>query len=194
MTFRVFPPLVVTAILSCALASACSGTPAKAQAWIDAQLESGATGGSCTFSDITALQIGPMGMPNQTVTRVGTGGILTVSCTVKASSGGFSLQSQVQNNSSVAGQGGSLRMSGNVASDGTASGISVTLNASGQTYTASNCTIAKAFNITQGNAPAPPSVASGRLWGHLECLDASISNGTSHCLVEADFVLENCGD
>jgi hypothetical protein len=200
MTFRAFPPLVVTAISSCVLASACSGSSPTAKAFVDAQLESGATGGSCTFSDVTALQIGPTAMAGQTVQRVANGGINSVSCTVKASNGGFSVQAQIESTSSVVGQGGSLRITGNVGKDGTATGIDVTLNASGQTYAGSGCTITTGFGanaiggVTLGLPPALPSVAPGRLWGHLECLEASISNGTSHCKVEADFVLENCGD
>jgi hypothetical protein len=205
MTFRAAPPLAILSISSCVLASvfasACSSPAPAARAWVETQLASGSPMGQCTFSDQLALQIGPAGVPGQTVTRVNTGsnsnGPITVTCSVKSSSGGFAIAVEADNSSQVAGQGGNFRMQGTVDKTGNGTGIQSTMSFSGAGYSESDCTISNMFTLTQGSTPDPTqaSVDPGRIWGHLKCPNASATaNGNQvFCVLEADFVFENCG-
>jgi hypothetical protein len=199
MTFRVCPTLVASAIVSCAFASACSSTPATPRAFVDAQLTSGASGGQCNFNSAMPLVIGSVPGAGETVNRVSSGSDqVSVTCTVHGKGNNtFHITAQVTDNSSVLGQGGSLRIEGDVTESGGGSMINTTLNAAGTAYMETDCTISlTGFNVTNGLPPAPPAVASGRIWGSLRCPNAlSTSSGSQYaCVAAADFVFENCAD
>jgi hypothetical protein len=142
-----------------------------------------------------ALQVGPTPTTGQSVTRVDNGsdgGSVVVVCDVKASGGGFSIELEAGELSLSTG--GDLRVSGEVTDGGTGTNIAVAFNAGGQNYTASDCTVTTAFAVTPGVPPAPPSVAAGRIFGHLECPDATSQTAIGSCALGADFVFENCSE
>ena len=197
MIFRVCPSLVVSAIVSCVFASACSSKSASEQAFVNATLSSGATMGSCNQADANTLSIGK-DTAGATVSRAAGSGTIVLTCSVKAASGGFNVAIEADNNSMVTGQGGSLRIEGTVNSSGKGSNITVSLNAGGTgTYTESDCTITPSFsNMTLGLPPAPPNVAAGRIWGNVNCPNAAATENGSQtfCVASADFVFENCSE
>jgi hypothetical protein len=202
MIFRVCPSVVVSAIVSCVFASACSSTPATARAFVSASLSAGATKGQCTVSANTpSLTIGTIpASPMDTVVRAGSGGDTNITCSVKSASGGFDINIEAIDNSTQVGQGGSLLISGHVTpstatTEGGGTNITVDLNAAGTgTYTETDCTISFDFATTNALPPAPPNVAAGRIWGHVQCPNASTTSngGTTFCVASADFVFENC--
>jgi hypothetical protein len=94
--------------------------------------------------------------------------------------------------------------SGAVTSSG-AMGITATFSesvgGSGQSYSASDCTL----TYTYDHNPVPDSspVAPGRIWAHVSCVDAMAMSsvllpdgGTvpQTCDAEADFLFENCAE
>jgi hypothetical protein len=199
MNFRISPPLVVTAILGSVVATACSSKSDPPRAWLHAQIQAGATSGSCNQGSGQGLQIGPAGIAGQTVTRVNGGGAISVGCAVKAASGGFNVDIQSTDNTTQTGQGGSFHASGVVDSSGNGSNINVTLNAAGATYSQTNCTIANAFGLVQAGSPPnqnQPSIDPGRIWGEVLCDDAQLQGtGTqTFCKLTVDFVFENCSE
>jgi hypothetical protein len=198
MIFRVCPSVVVSAIVSCVFASACSSTPATARAFVSATLSAGATMGQCTVAaNAPSLMIGTIpASPMDTVTRMSSGGDTTITCSVKSASGGFDILIEADDNSMQVGEGGSFQMSGHVTTTG-GTDIDVHFNAAGTgTYAESDCTITFAFTATDALPPAPPNVAAGRIWGHVECPNASTTanGGTTFCVAAADFVFENCSE
>lgn len=196
MTFRPWSSLVVCAISTCVLASACSGKNATAQAFVAVQLESGATMGNCNFSSQNALQIGATST-NAEVTRVPNGGNyqgpVQVNCTVHKTGTGYHLQIGADNNSSQLGVGGGLTITGDTDEHGNSSnGMTVVINSNG-TYNQSTCSLtAGAFlpAASQGTPPAPPPIAPGRIWGNIVCDNAQ--SGMNYCVANVDFVFENC--
>jgi hypothetical protein len=201
MTFRVCPPLVASAIVFCAFASACSGSSAAPQAFVEAQLASGATNGNCNLAGgAPLLQIGGVpdgGAAGSAVQRVHSGGANVVTCSVKGTGNNqFAVDAEVDQNSQVIGVGGSLRITGTVSQSG-GSNIAVTLNTGGTTYKESDCSISfSGFQVSLGLPPAPPNVAAGRIWGTAYCPNAAATaNGAQTvCRATADFVFENCGE
>jgi hypothetical protein len=171
---------------------------ATARAFVVAQLGPGASMGTCNVAAQTPFEIGPTPSPGQTVTRVddgADGGLVAVACKVKSSDAGFSVMLEAADNSTT--NGGELRLSGLVSSNGDATNIAVALDTLGVQYSGSDCTVVPTFTLTPGNAPGAPSVAAGRIFGHAECLNATTASSggmPSFCLLEADFVFENCSE
>jgi hypothetical protein len=191
MTFRAFPRLFVPAITAFGLSSACSSAPPPAQAYVTTEIGSG--GGAVCNTMGTTFSLGSA-TPNETVSRATGSGPIAIDCSVAASGSNYNLAIDVTNSTMVVGQGGALSIQGTVNGTTGGTGINASLNAGGVDYTESDCTIAFTFTLSNGLPPLPPSVESGRVWGHLDCPMASAaeSGQTSTCHVQADFVFENC--
>src|ERR1700722_6669608 len=179
--------------------------PLPPDAFVATTVGGGATcdlpGGDSTFLSVgTAAS----GKPT-TVTDQGTAanGAVTVDCTVTADGSGFDVILDV----SVAGpNGGMINIAsppgeGAVTSAG-GSGISASFTGDGGhgPYTAGDCTIT--FSYQGKPVPTSPPIAPGRIWGHIDCPDASaVGQGTVGpdggseaftCPASADFLFENC--
>jgi hypothetical protein len=194
------------ALLVATVTSACSSKSAPADAFVLTSLQP-VKGGLCSFAQQTTLiEVGvPVGMKPDTVPNGGSqaGGQVTVSCTVHSDSGGFDIDLNVE----LVGQ-GSMHVystaSGAVTSSG-AMGIngdfSKSVGGSGETYSASDCTLTYVY--MRAAVPDSSPVASGRIWGHVSCIDAQTNSnvllpdgGTAPqtCDAEADFLFENCSE
>jgi hypothetical protein len=170
----------------------------------------GATGGGtpCDLGsvDTTFLSVGTAatGKPT-TVTDQGTAadGAVTVDCTVTADGSGFDVILDV----SIAGpNGGSVNIAspagqGAVTTAG-GTGISASFTGDGGhgPYTSGDCTIR--FTYQGQPVPVTPPIAPGRIWGHIDCPDATaVGQGSVEpdggsapitCPASADFLFENC--
>jgi hypothetical protein len=160
-------------------------------AFVDAVVGPGTGGPStCGFaSDETFLQIGS---PTRTFPTTATSGTdaVTLSCQVDPNSGGFNIHLRAE----IAGvNGGSISVDGLVTASG-GSGIQGAItSATAGTFTDSNCTIAFTYYGLPVSVASP--IAAGRIWGHVDCPDASLSTdgGTVNaCDAYADFLFENC--
>ncbi|MCL2449394.1 MAG: hypothetical protein FWD17_10635 [Polyangiaceae bacterium] len=193
------PTLVACSIVSGIVASACSSKNATPQAFVEAQLASGAANGQCNFGNEVVLTIGDVDAKTNDVKRVSDGsGPTTVSCTVKSTgNGNFSISGEVADNATGLGRGGSLVISGTVNDSNGGQNISVRLTEQGTTYAEEDCSImfpsSSIFAISMALTPAPPNVATGRIFGELSCPNASTIGGSpAVCIATMDFVFENC--
>jgi hypothetical protein len=191
--------------IGCALVVACSGNkPPVADAFVAAFVGPGNGGTSvCGYqSDQPFVQIGsPLDPKPSTVTsgdfQAGSGTV-NLDCRVDSSGGGFRIQLSAEVDGP---NGGSLSVVGNVtASGGTGvqGGFTSAMNGS---FSDSNCSITFTYNMNAVPVGGSP-IASGRIWGHLDCPNA-MQNGTTEiaddgglsqrtCDGHADFLFENC--
>jgi len=174
---------------------------AVARAFVDVEIASGASMGACNLADTTGFSIGSVPAPGEPVTRVDNGsnsnGPIAVVCSVAASNGGYAIELEADDESTVVGQGGSLRITGSLTASGVGSNVAVNANSGGAAYAESNCTVTDVgFVVTSGATPAPPSIAPGRVYGTVSCPNAApTANGSLvYCVVTADFVFENCAE
>jgi hypothetical protein len=187
-----------------AITSACSSKSAPPDAFVVTSLQPG-QGGLCSFAQQTTLiEVGvAVGMKPDTVQNGGSqaGGQVTVDCSVHPDSGGYDIDLSVE----LVGQGAmhvTSTGSGAVTSSG-ATGITATFSksfgSSGQSYSASDCTLT--YKYMRNPVPDSTPVAPGRIWAHVSCLDAmamssviTMDGGTvpQTCDAEADFLFENC--
>jgi hypothetical protein len=144
------------------------------------------------------------GKPTTVVDQGSTGsGTATIDCTVHPSGSGFDISLSI----SVAGNpGGSVTITspqgaGAVTTSG-GTGITASFyNAVDEgPYSETNCTLS--FTYMGQPVPVSPAVATGRIWGHIECPDAEDTGqettgpdgGIAHptCAASADFLFEQC--
>jgi hypothetical protein len=193
-------------LAACGAAAACSSTNNPPP---DAYMAAEVGGGpDCPFpSPVTTwLPVGtdtadkPTTVTDQGSTASGTA---SIDCTVHPSGGGFDISLSV----SVAGSpGGNVTITspsgaGAVTTSG-GTGITASFyNSVDQgPYSETNCTI----SYTYLGAPVPisPPIAAGRIWGHINCPDATSSGMTTtgpdggatvrQCPASADFLFEQC--
>ena len=159
----------------------------------------------CMFSQQMAFVIvGSPTAPVPTTVADGdtqAGAPVHVSCSVKASGDGF----DVAASATVDGlNGGALTFSGHVTTMGGTGLAGSFNNAENGTFAqASAQAIGCTITYTGDPQPAMPAVAPGRIWGHIDCEDASRSNevvsSPNGMLIPrtsdgfADFLFENCG-
>jgi hypothetical protein len=210
MTFLKVTRAVAPALGVGLIASACSGKPAEAQAFVSLTMSQGTNSGLCPAypSAHTIMAVGQPGMPNSTPptqpSRVTTGAqTVEISCSVHPQGSSFAISLQITQGN-VAGNGSSsLTVTGTV--DPSIGGTNVT----GDVFTSSNvgdfsstaCLIT--FDTPMaGASPAGAPVAGGRIWAHLSCPAVQdqavmVQSGTimtpATCDAEADFIFENCG-
>jgi hypothetical protein len=171
-------------------------------AFVAAYVGPGAGGVSvCGYaSEYTFVEIGsPLEPKPSTVTsgdfQAGSGTVI-LSCKVDPSGGGFNIQLSAE----VSGpDGGSMIASGAVNANG-GTGVLGSFTRAGMSFGDSNCSITFTYN----NAPVPavPSLAAGRIWGHINCpkamqagtVEIGADGGTTvrTCDAQADFLFENC--
>jgi hypothetical protein len=189
-------------VAACAASMACSSSNnPPADAFMSAEVGGGM---NCEFAaPVTGwLPVGtPTGERPTTVQDQGSTGTGTASitCAVQQVGSGFDISLQV----SVEGtQGGNIEITspsgaGAVTTSG-AKGITASFyNSTDQgPYTDTNCTLT--YTYMGQNVPISPPVAPGRIWGHLNCLNA-VENGGEvkagmkvSCAASADFLFEQC--
>jgi hypothetical protein len=200
--------LVVPMILAAGATAACSAKAPPPDAYVAAS----ATGTSCNFSGMTSLlQIGSDisdgGGISDNPTRVSNGtdqgGTVSLSCSVKsAGNGQFNIALSAELVTNQQGAGGSMIITGTVdspmpfspdevAAMGT---IQAAFGHASNSYTESDCTITLPTNPPNGGP-----VASGRIWGKIDCPNAVLAGQTTQsgnavsCDISALFVFENCG-
>jgi hypothetical protein len=206
MSLRILRHAAWPVLSVAAITSACSSKSAPPDAFAKTSLQPG-MGGLCSFAQQTTLiEVGvPVGMKPDTVPNGGSqaGGQVNVGCTVHPDNGGYDIDLNVE----LVGQGamhvystgaGAVTASGGT---GISADFSKAVGSSGETYSASDCTIS--YMYMRGTVPDSMPVAPGRIWAHVSCLDAqAMSNvitadgGTvsQTCDAEADFLFENCSE
>lgn len=112
-------------------------------------------------------------------------GTVSVSCSVKGSGSQFDVSARVN---LTGPEGGLFQVDGKFNTTGTSENISATFSSrkTGNTYTAQDtkCTVTYDSSY-QG-------VASGRVWGKIDCPIVSTSGGEFSCSASAVFRFENC--
>ena len=118
---------------------------------------------------------------------------ITIACqVVYAEAGaGFAFSAQTDHTPQPDGQ-AALNIFAQVDADGYASNVYANLDFRRDYYAESDCTIAPTFDLTDSLSPAPPSVALGRIYGHLDCPNAAGALAGDECGFQADFVFEEC--
>jgi hypothetical protein len=118
---------------------------------------------------------------------------LSVSCTVDPNDGGFNIQLSAE----IGGpDGSSVIVAGLVTSAGGSNLQGTFTSAANGSFTDSTCAIT--FTYNGGAVPVVPPVAAGRIWGHIDCPDATgpisplADGGRTTCDAYADFLFENC--
>ena len=162
--------------------------------------------GLCNFGTVTPwLAVGTPTAGKPTTVEDGAqsaGATVNIQCAVTAVGSGFDVLLKVALEGS---QGGSVTISSPTgqgavtASGGTVSGSFE--SASLGDYSSNSCTIS--YTYQGGPVPDSPTVADGRIWGHLSCPAAQNTGSTVltpdggksalTCDGEADFLFENCG-
>jgi hypothetical protein len=198
-------------VAASAAAVACSSnqTPVP-QAFVAATVGVGPQSSSsvCNFgSPQPWLDVGVAVTGNTPVTQAdnsNSNGQVSVACTVSASGSGFDIDLVVSQGGL---QGGSVTITsppgmGAVTTAG-ASGITGVFESEtyGE-YRETDCTISFTYNGEMiSNITTQPTVAAGRIWGHLSCPTAQIQGQTvmvdggtqnKQCDAEADFLFEQC--
>jgi hypothetical protein len=206
MTFRDGRHLVFPALLVAAVAVGCSSKPATAKAYVLASLtQSAAGGGTCNFgSSMSILKIGTqdptMPLTDTNPQRVNDGssqgGSISLDCTVQPSGGEFNIAISATVRNQLNGGGGSMTITGQVDPSTGGTGLHGTFANGGVQYDDTNCTLTftdMGQAITLANNA--PKVAAGRIWGHIDCPQATASGSGQNftCDASADFVFENCG-
>ncbi len=177
-------PIVVIALIASALATACSSSPPQPHAYVNA---SSLGGSMCSTNAPQLLVIGSDPDPTNP-NRVANGSGASVTCSVKASSGGFNLNLNAETGN------GSLTITGAVMADaGGPADIAGTIVSTGTgTFEETDCTI-----TLNANAPAGP-VQPGRVWGTLSCPTATLQGKLNQfgnpitCNLSAAFLFEDC--
>lgn len=198
MTFRFLRQVTPLIVVSTVVAACSSKAPAP-DAYVSASVNGGA---NCNLQDQTLFTIGSDTADgggislNPTRVQTGTveGGAVTITCSVKASASGYTIELNALLNSQQAGQGGSLTLTGTVDSTtGAQSSISATFVGAGNTYNEDDCSISYPTNPVGG--PVQP----GRIWGSVTCPNATETGKVTStgqpiaCQLSALFVFENCG-
>jgi hypothetical protein len=151
-----------------------------------------ASSGSCSQAGWQLVLAGSAPGIGQVVVRAPTSALTSTSCNVGIGDAGlFDFQANSDHSPQPDGQGAMEIWGAQVDAAGFASGVSVYFDLGKNVYTEGDCTITTSFEITQGASPPPPSVARGRIYGHLSCPNAS-GVLPDLCDIEADFVYENC--
>ena len=183
--------VAVTALLASALASACSSSPPQPHAYVNAS----SLGSGGTMCSTTGQLLGIGTDPDPTnPNRVANGSGASVTCSVKASSGGFNLALNAE--TSQGNYPGSLTISGSVtAAAGGPADIAGTIVSTGTgTFEETDCTI-----TLNANAPAGP-VQPGRVWGTLSCPTATLQGKVDQfgnpitCNLSADLLFVDCSE
>jgi hypothetical protein len=196
---------VAGSAIACALGIACSGgKPPVSDAFVLAYVGPGTGSTSvCGYqSDQTFVAIGsPLDPKPSTVTngdfQPGSGTV-SLSCQVDGSGSGF----KIKINAEIGGQnGGSVTIVGNVDANGGTGIYGGFTSGQNGTFIDPNCSITFTYNFQPVPVGGSP-IASGRIWGHIECPNA-MESGTSEiaddggvtqrtCDGHADFLFENC--
>jgi hypothetical protein len=194
-------------LASSALVACSNNNPQPADAFVDATINS-PTGQSqdCNVASTqTALAIGTATGGKPTTVNDGDqqngGAKVSVTCSVTPSGGGFDIKLVVEQGGL---NGGSLTITsptgqGAVTQQGGMGITGVFQSEMNGSYSENDCTISPMYM----GAPLPskigPSIAAGRIWGHLSCPNATLGGmnlpdgGSYFCDDEADFLFENCG-
>jgi hypothetical protein len=119
--------------------------------------------------------------------------VITIACQVVYADAraGFDFSAQTDHTPQPDGQAG-LNIFAQVDANGYASNVYADLDFGRDYYAESDCTITPTFDLTSSLPPAPPSVALGRIFGHLECPNAAGALAGDECGFQADFVFEDC--
>ncbi len=212
---RVLVGSVVVALTALACSSSSSGggtgVPDGAGPPPDAFIaaEVGGGGGTCNLPgpNTTWLPVGIATMDKPTTVTSGgsTGsGTATIACTVHPSGNGFDIDLSV----TVAGTPGGNVTIGSPAGEGAVTmsgGTGITASFTSGTmgpYSSSACTLT--FTYMGQPVPVSPAVATGRIWGHIDCPDATVAGQTTTgpdggpaevgCPASADFLFEQCNE
>lgn len=204
MTFRDGRSLVFSAFVLAAVAAGCSSKPATAKAYVNASLVQGSGGGTCNFGSrqsilmIGTSSLGPLTDTNPERVDNGTtqAGSVSLDCTVSPDGSNFNIEVSSSVKTQLSGGGGSMTVTGVVNPSTGGTGLHGTFAYGGVQYDDPNCTLVFTYmgnDITLQNDA--PKVATGRIWGHVDCPNASSSGSGQNftCDASADFVFENCG-
>ncbi|MCL2449165.1 MAG: hypothetical protein FWD17_09475, partial [Polyangiaceae bacterium] len=131
--------------------------------------------------------------PGATVGRDLTSDLTPTTCVVAPGDAGlYTVQASTDHTPQADGQ-GSILFEAQVDSQGSATNVYADFVLGTEEYTESDCTISASGWSAQGSSPSPPSVAPGRVFGHLTCPNAQgVLGALVVCVIEADFVYENC--
>lgn len=181
------------ALADCAAPARSDAPTPNPEAYVYAQLGPETTGAQqCGFSsDQLIVEIGSSTSPLPVTMANGgseVGNLITIACSVDPSCGGFDLSLHAS-----LGGSGDLSFVGHIGPLG-GSGLSGTFSTMGTTFSDSNCTMTLQYNgapLPAGGAPA-----QGRIWGHIDCPNAtepgSAGQPARTCDGFTDFLFENC--
>jgi hypothetical protein len=150
----------------------------------------GASASACGYAaQLSFLQIGSPVVPEPSTITSGMDSV-SLSCQVDPSGGGFNIHLSAE----ISGvNGGSLSVAGQVSTSGGSGIQGVFTSATAGTFSDSNCTVT--FTYNESPVPVAPPIAAGRIWGHVDCADASSGTDGGNvrtCDASADFLFENC--
>ena len=191
---------VLSALLACAAVAACSKTPAPEDAYVNATVGAGANPILCGASSTSSFfSVGQTNSSNFPMTVPSGENAVTVECTVAQNGDGFNI---ALNANLPGSSGGAFTLTGHVnASGGT--GLHGYFSSTTDAYSASDCTVTYTYN--RGAIAKDQTVASGQIFGHVDCPEA-VTTGTTEiplpdggtgqetCDASADFLFQNCSE
>jgi hypothetical protein len=174
--------------LDAVAADATTPPPPMSQAFVDVAIGAAATG-SCSQVGWKLLLEGAEG-PSSTV-RTPSSTLTSTTCgVVLADAGLYAFQANTDHTPQPDGQ-GSVEIWAQVDASGYASNVSASFDLGRNVYTEGDCTIVPWFRVTVDPPPPSPSIAPGRIFGHLSCPNA-VGVLPDLCSIGVDFVYENC--
>jgi hypothetical protein len=210
MILRIAIRRLSLAVFGCAAAIACSSSSPPPDTFIHATLGPMAGNAAlCSMQTVgDAVAIGTLkgaGLRPFVVSDQGMnmGGTVNIMCQVSGASGGFDVNVTATTTAaatSTAIGGGVVTVVGHVDGNGMGTSIHTVISSNQISWSSNSCTVTAMFD--RAPVPQTPSIAAGRIWGHVSCPSMGPDNGVvvmvngvqmmQQCDGEVDFLFENC--